>query len=94
VIKPGELYEIEDQDERLDQIEQLNRAGALHLTDFEPPLYNVWKQQTKSEGLEHFGNSDAMGGRGKKATCNTQSFPRASRVRLLGFIAADSGLRR
>ena len=27
------------------------KAAADHLTDFEPPLYNVWKQQEKSKGL-------------------------------------------
>jgi transposase len=27
-------------------------------TDFAPPIYNVWKQQTKSAGPDHFGNSE------------------------------------
>ena len=31
---------------------------ANHTVDFEIPLYNVWKQQTKSKGSEHFGNSE------------------------------------
>ena len=26
--------------------------------DFDPPLYNVWKQQTKTAGVNHFGNSE------------------------------------
>jgi len=26
---------------------------------FEPPIYNVWKQQTKSNAVSHFGNSEA-----------------------------------
>ena len=26
--------------------------------DFDPPLYNVWKQQTKSNKVDHFGNSE------------------------------------
>ena len=25
---------------------------------FEPPIYNIWKQQTKTSGLSHFGNSE------------------------------------
>jgi hypothetical protein len=25
---------------------------------YQPPIYNVWKQQTKSEGSSHFGNSE------------------------------------
>lgn len=33
-------------------------AAAEHATDFEPPIYNVWKQQSKSEGSNHFGNSE------------------------------------
>ena len=34
------------------------KAAAEHVTDFEPPLYNIWKQQTKTEGSSHFGNSE------------------------------------
>lgn len=36
----------------------LAKTAASHLTDFEPPLYNVWKQQTKTPGGEHFGNTE------------------------------------
>jgi len=32
---------------------------ADHLVDFERPIYNVWKQQEKSAGTSHFGNSDS-----------------------------------
>jgi hypothetical protein len=35
-----------------------DQAAADHATDFEVPLYNVWKQQTKTGGAAHFGNSD------------------------------------
>jgi hypothetical protein len=35
------------------------KPAASHLTDFDPPLYNVWKQQTKTPGSAHFGNSEA-----------------------------------
>jgi hypothetical protein len=31
----------------------------FHDDSFEPPIYNVWKQQTKSAGVNHFGNSEA-----------------------------------
>jgi hypothetical protein len=34
------------------------KAAAQHATDFDPPLYNVWKQQTKTAGGKHFGNSE------------------------------------
>jgi hypothetical protein len=35
-----------------------NKPAAAHLTDFDVPLYNVWKQQSKTEGSKHFGNSE------------------------------------
>jgi ParB-like chromosome segregation protein Spo0J len=35
-----------------------NKPAASHLTDFDPPIYNVWKQQSKTEGAKHFGNSE------------------------------------
>lgn len=35
------------------------QSSAEHATDFEPPIYNIWKQQTKSDGPGHFGNSEA-----------------------------------
>jgi hypothetical protein len=56
--KPGELYEIEDEDERWNEIERRNREAAAHQSDFDPPLYNVWKQQEKTKGPTHFGNSE------------------------------------
>ena len=34
------------------------KPAAEHLTDFELPLYNIWKQQQKTDGSKHFGNSD------------------------------------
>ena len=33
-------------------------GDADHATDFTPPIYNVWKQQEKTPGLSHFGNSE------------------------------------
>ena len=35
-----------------------DQSAAEHATDFEPPLYNIWKQQTKTDGVKHFGNSE------------------------------------
>jgi len=29
------------------------QSAAEHATDFTPPIYNIWKQQTKSEGSGH-----------------------------------------
>jgi hypothetical protein len=35
-----------------------DKPHALHQVDFDPPLYNIWKQQTRSHGASHYGNSD------------------------------------
>lgn len=40
------------------ELPEVVKAGANHITDFEIPLYNVWKQQTKSSGSRHPGNSE------------------------------------
>jgi hypothetical protein len=39
----------------LDKTDQLS---AEHATDFTPPIYNIWKQQEKTKGSSHFGNSE------------------------------------
>ena len=33
-------------------------SHAEHATDFTPPIYNIWKQQEKTNGSSHFGNSE------------------------------------
>lgn len=33
-------------------------AAREHATDFTAPLYNIWKQQEKTAGSSHFGNSN------------------------------------
>jgi DNA modification methylase len=35
-----------------------DKAAASHATDFEPPIYNIWKQQDKTSGSEHPGNTE------------------------------------
>ena len=42
----------------LPKLDKPQQAAAEHATDFDTPIYNVWKQQTKSEGSKHFGNSE------------------------------------
>jgi hypothetical protein len=37
---------------------QTNQATALHATDFEASLYTVWRQQEKTAGVSHYGNSE------------------------------------
>ncbi|MGH8533082.1 MAG: DNA methyltransferase [Gammaproteobacteria bacterium] len=34
------------------------KPAAQHVTNFAPPLYNIWKQQTKSDDASHPGNSE------------------------------------
>jgi hypothetical protein len=34
------------------------KADSEHATDFTPPIYNIWKQQEKTNGSSHFGNSE------------------------------------
>lgn len=46
------------EDERQEKIIAANREQAEHAAGFDPPIYNIWKQQTKSEGSSHFGNSE------------------------------------
>ena len=46
------------EEERQSKIVEENTSNAEHAIDFAVPVYNVWKQQNKSEGSEHFGNSE------------------------------------
>lgn len=32
--------------------------NLANFSDFDPPIYNVWKQQSKSNTVDHFGNSE------------------------------------
>jgi len=40
------------------KLSDLQHAAASHLTDFDPPIYNIWKQQEKTPGANHYGNSE------------------------------------
>jgi hypothetical protein len=42
----------------LPKLDKTQQAAAEHATDFEPLIYNIWKQQEKTKGSEHFGNSE------------------------------------
>lgn len=54
----AEKVKKEWEESRQEKIIAENEGSATHSADFEVPIYNVWKQQTKSEGSEHFGNSE------------------------------------
>ena len=43
---------------QLSNLDKSQQSAATHATDFAPPIYNVWKQQTKTNGSNHFGNSE------------------------------------
>jgi transposase len=40
------------------EVPKLLKPSADHLTDFEVPIYNIWKQQGKTPGSTHAGNSE------------------------------------
>jgi hypothetical protein len=42
----------------LEKLNKSDKAAAEHAVDFEPPIYNVWKQQEKTSGSGIFGNSE------------------------------------
>lgn len=58
VPKLGHHSEIKEDNVRMDLIASENCENAEHTTDFAPPIYNIWKQQTKTSGSSHFGNSE------------------------------------
>jgi predicted DNA-binding protein YlxM (UPF0122 family) len=41
-----------------EDLPESDKAAASHLTDFDLPLYNVWRQREKTPGSTHFGNSE------------------------------------
>jgi DNA modification methylase len=41
------------------QVSKICKIQAEYLDDFDPPIYNIWKQQNKSNGIKHFGNSES-----------------------------------
>jgi hypothetical protein len=45
----------------LPNLNKVDQSAAEHATDFTPPIYNIWKQQEKTNGSSHFGNSETCG---------------------------------
>ena len=41
------------------ELPKVSKPAAEHTTDFDAPIYNVWKFKEKSNGAEHFGNTEA-----------------------------------
>ncbi len=48
----------EDDSDSPFELSKAELAAADHATDFTPPIYNIWKQQEKTKGSGHFGNSE------------------------------------
>lgn len=44
--------------QKMAELSESDKPVANHLTDFDPPVYNIWKQQSKTKGSSHFGNSE------------------------------------
>lgn len=44
----------------LEKLGKSERAKAEHATDFDAPIYNIWKQREKTAGSTHFGNSEVQ----------------------------------
>lgn len=44
----------------LPKLPKPQQAAAEHVTDFAPPIYNIWKQQEKTAGSGHFGNTEVL----------------------------------
>ena len=58
-ITEAAVRQIIEETADLPKLRSSEQAEATHATDFEPPLYNVWKQQSRTPGSAHFGNSDS-----------------------------------
>ena len=53
----GEVSAITSETADLPNLTKSDLAAAEHLTDFNVPIYNVWKFKEKSPGPGHFGNT-------------------------------------
>lgn len=52
------VKDISGENADLQKLPKSDRARAEHATEFDVPIYNIWKQQEKSAGSSHFGNSE------------------------------------
>lgn len=57
-LAKGTLSEICSEFPDLEKLNKSDKAAAEHATDFEIPIYNVWKQQAKTPGNDHPGNTE------------------------------------
>lgn len=57
-VSTGEVSSISSEMADLPKLTKSDQSAAEHATDFELPIYNVWKQKEKTPGSSHFGNSE------------------------------------
>lgn len=43
---------------KIAEFDKTQQNTATYLDGFKPPIYNIWKQQEKTSGSSHFGNSE------------------------------------
>lgn len=56
--KPADVDKSDDSEESGFTLTKSQKADSEHATDFQVPIYNIWKQQEKSAGSKHFGNTE------------------------------------
>lgn len=54
------IHEIVENQKKSDMVAKLLVFSEFNDPDWSPPLYNIWKQQTKTNAVSHFGNSEPM----------------------------------
>lgn len=57
-VSVGTVSEILSEFRDSGKMKSSDSAAASHAIEFDPPLYNIWKQQSKTEGTSHFGNTE------------------------------------
>jgi hypothetical protein len=57
-IPPGTIPGLIDGFHDFGNLAESKKTDARHAADFDPPIYNIWKQQDKTPGGKHFGNSE------------------------------------
>lgn len=57
-VERSTVTKLSDDFVKIGNLAKNHKAAAEHATDFDPPIYNIWKQQEKTNGTYHFGNSE------------------------------------
>lgn len=57
-LERSTVTKMTDEFVNIGRLAENHKSLATHATDFDPPIYNVWKQQEKTAGSSHFGNSE------------------------------------